>query len=46
MVTIRDGVEINNAYINNLAVYVHPSTSLLNEDGTPGNQSKNIHSHK
>ena len=33
---LEDGVEIGNTFQYNLAVYVMESTSLLNEDSTPG----------
>ena len=33
---LEDGVEIGNAFKYNLAVYVKGSSSLLNEDVTPG----------
>jgi hypothetical protein len=33
---LEDGIEIGNVFKNNLALYVIPSTSLLNEDVTPG----------
>ena len=36
---LEDGVEIGNTFQYNLAVYVRESTSLLNEDGTPGNKN-------
>jgi hypothetical protein len=32
---LEDGVEVNNTLQYNLGVYVHPSTSLLNDDLTP-----------
>ena len=33
---LEDGIEIGNVFKNNLAVFVRTSTSLLNEDTTPG----------
>jgi hypothetical protein len=33
---LEDGIEIGNVFKNNLAVFVKPSSSLLNEDVTPG----------
>jgi hypothetical protein len=33
---LEDGIEIGNLHKNNLAVFVIPSSSLLNEDITPG----------
>jgi hypothetical protein len=33
---LEDDIEIGNVYKNNLAVFVKPSSSLLNEDFTPG----------
>jgi hypothetical protein len=33
---LEDGIEIGNVFKNNLAVFVIPSSSLLNEDVTPG----------
>lgn len=33
---LEDGVEIGNVFKNNLAVFVKTSSSLLNEDMTPG----------
>ena len=34
---LEDGVEIGNKFRFNLAIYVRTSSSLLNEDSTPGN---------
>ena len=34
---LEDGIEIGNVFKNNLAVFVKTSSSLLNEDITPGN---------
>lgn len=34
---LEDGVEIGNKFLYNLAVFVKTSSSLLNEDATPGN---------
>ncbi len=34
---LEDGIEIGNVFKNNLAVFVVQSSSLLNEDVTPGN---------
>jgi hypothetical protein len=36
---LEDGVEIGNSYKYNLAVFVRTSSSLLNEDVTPGNKN-------
>ena len=33
---LEDGVEIGNVFKNNLAIFVKTSSSLLNEDVTPG----------
>lgn len=33
---LEDGIEIGNSFIGNLAVFVRTSSSLLNEDVTPG----------
>ena len=33
---LEDGIEIGNTFKNNLAIFVKTSTSLLNEDTTPG----------
>jgi hypothetical protein len=34
---LEDGVEIGNVFQYNLAVFVRTSSSLINEDVTPGN---------
>ena len=33
---LEDGIEIGNTFKNNLAIFVRTSSSLLNEDVTPG----------
>ena len=40
---IEDGIETNNLIQYNLAVFVRQSTSLLNDDVTPGNDYLNKH---
>lgn len=39
---LEDGVEIGNKFLYNLAVFVRTSSSLLNEDVTPGKQTLNF----
>ena len=40
---MEDGIEIGNEFKYNLAIYVRTSSSLLNEDATPGNYYLSIH---